>query len=397
MASTQVSDAREGEAVRSPDHPSPAALQPTERYPGLDSLRAYAACSIIAFHMVHAAKASLPGPLAFLGSYLGFGVPLFFVVSAFSMSVGYHGRMRSGGDCRRFYLRRLARIAPLFYGVLLYQLFYLYFRYGMTRSWTEIAASLTFTFNFAPSLVDGIVPASWSVGVEMVFYAVFPMLILLGEGAIGSLMVLMVSLLMCALHYTDLTKAANLNPSYIYHGFVTCLPFFASGLLFHRFHASMASAARSGPGWLRPLLGLGLLGVGCYLFRYLVDYSPLYAFFWNKGLRAIWDTLWCIPFGMFCVGLALHPFVLVANPVARYLGKISFSLYLLHPSIVFALGEGGVYAKVYAYFAGNLWGAFSVCFLLTVGLVSLLSSVSYRFIEEPGMRLGRWACSRLTD
>jgi len=75
-----------------------AALPPTERLEGLDSLRAYAATAIIVFHMIHVAHVELPPGLTFARNYFGLGVPLFFVVSAFSLTFGYIERFRSLAD-----------------------------------------------------------------------------------------------------------------------------------------------------------------------------------------------------------------------------------------------------------------------------------------------------------
>jgi peptidoglycan/LPS O-acetylase OafA/YrhL len=43
----------------------------------------------------------------------------------------------------------------------------------------KVLTSVTFTFNLFPSQVEGIVWASWSIGVEMLFYAIMPLLALL--------------------------------------------------------------------------------------------------------------------------------------------------------------------------------------------------------------------------
>ena len=70
------------------------------------------------FHMVWVAHVELPRGLTFARYYLAFGVPLFFVVTAFSLAFGYMQRLRSLSDIAVFYIRRFARIAPLFYCML---------------------------------------------------------------------------------------------------------------------------------------------------------------------------------------------------------------------------------------------------------------------------------------
>ena len=107
---------------------------PAERLEGLDSLRAYAASAIIVFHMVHIAQVEPPSGLAsVIKNYFGFGVPLFFVVSAFSLTFGYIERLNTRADIGAFYVRRLARIAPLFYFMLVFQLLSIFASLGTTK------------------------------------------------------------------------------------------------------------------------------------------------------------------------------------------------------------------------------------------------------------------------
>ena len=82
---------------------------------GVESLRAYAAFAIVIFHVILLTQASVPKSLEFMKFFFGYGVPLFFVVSAFSLAYGYEGRLFGAGQLKEFYLRRVMRIAPLYY------------------------------------------------------------------------------------------------------------------------------------------------------------------------------------------------------------------------------------------------------------------------------------------
>src|SRR4051812_47423816 len=143
---------------------------PRDRLEGIEALRGFAALSIILFHLIWIAHVKLPTTLDILKYYLGMGVPLFFVISAFSLSYGYLGRLDRGEGLVSFYIRRLARIAPLLYFMLAVHLALIWFVYGITHSLSTVVLNAAFLFNLVPPLVDGIVPASWSIGVEMMFY-----------------------------------------------------------------------------------------------------------------------------------------------------------------------------------------------------------------------------------
>src|SRR5262249_59286531 len=82
---------------------------------GANAVRFWAAMSIVLFHLALLPKKELPGFLSVIPNFAGFGVPLFYVLSAFALSYGYYGSLETGAAIRRFYSLRFFRIAPLFY------------------------------------------------------------------------------------------------------------------------------------------------------------------------------------------------------------------------------------------------------------------------------------------
>ena len=371
-----------------------AAPPSTERLEGIDSLRAYAASAIIVFHMVHVSNVELPPGLTFARNCFGFGVPLFFVVSAFSLTFGYIQKLGSPADIGAFYIRRFARIGPLFYFMLIFQLLLLFSAFGQTRPMSEVFASLTFTFNFIPRYVDGIVPASWSIGVEMVFYFLFPVILVFVRNVVGSIFFLVLSLFVAGQSYLDFSAAKELNPHFSYHGFLTYLPCFAFGILFYHLFIFLRQRTATSAHYVRVLWAWTLVTAGAGLLVFIILCSPLYLYFWKFGLRVIWDALWSIPFGLICVGLALHPIGLLSNRVTSYLGKISFSLYLTHPTIVYYLGKLGMYVAIYQAVVFSKLIAFFASLAVTMLIVAGVSSLTYRLIEAPGMQLGKKLLNR---
>jgi peptidoglycan/LPS O-acetylase OafA/YrhL len=100
------------------------------------------------------------------------------------------------------------------------------------------------------------------------------------------------------------------------------------------------------------------------------------------------DSLWWqgISFALILIGLLLAPVHIVVNRVTGFLGKTSYSLYLLHPTLVLLLVPA--YRWVYAQPMG-LSLKFAGCSALTLTLLIPLSYLSYRWIERPGINLGR--------
>ena len=154
---------------------------PRERLGALDALRGIAVLSVL---VVHAGQACPVGGAwgAYLTSLGRFGVQLFFIISAFTMCHMWQLRRGESRPVLKFYIRRCARIVPLFWVAILgYLLFF-----GTTENywtpggvgWKQILLSGTFLHGFMPDCMNSIVPGQWSIAVETTFYLIFPWLIL---------------------------------------------------------------------------------------------------------------------------------------------------------------------------------------------------------------------------
>jgi peptidoglycan/LPS O-acetylase OafA/YrhL len=91
-------------------------------------------------------------------------------------------------------------------------------------------------------------------------------------------------------------------------------------------------------------------------------------------------------FSCIIIGLALSPWTLLVNAMTRYLGKISYSIYLIHTTVVFLLTP--VYQRLYQQ-SPSVTVAFLACLFLTLAIVVPISSITYRLIERPGILFGR--------
>ena len=150
------------------------------RFGSLDGLRAI---SIIGVIWHHTAAAGMGAPWANIGSQ---GVSLFFAISGFLITtLLLRERGRNGEiDLKAFYFRRMLRIFPLYYGVLL---IYIIVVFLMERNsavgqgfFNNIIYFATYTSNiFVP--LDGrvIFYFAWSLAAEEQFYIIWPLLLCL--------------------------------------------------------------------------------------------------------------------------------------------------------------------------------------------------------------------------
>lgn len=351
---------------------------------GIESLRAYAALAVIVFHVIHLAPFDPPQSLMALKWHLGRGVPLFFAVSAFSLAYGYFGRLGSGAEQREFYLRRVFRIAPLYYLAIFFQLALNYPPLWALSHPVEMALNLSFLFGLSPNHVEGIALASWSIGVEMLFYAALPLVLFLVRGVWSAALFTALSSAAAIAYFVVLSGTPGVPPAFIQHGFVFNLPYFAFGLL--AFYVWKVASPRA--FW--PVLAGAVLGVWGLLWL-----AGAHGAFVATPLgSAVYQTLWGAPLGLLCLALAWRDRAPVSWPATRFLGKISFSLYLAHPHVLAMLTAGGVYARIQTTPGGPGAGFALACAVTLIVLVPISWGL-YRLVEAPGMSLGRLAASRL--
>ena len=173
-------------------------------------LRAVAAFGVLTLHAATEKVTFLGGePGPFRNFLLGAaGVDLFFVISGFVMVYSSESLFGRADGPRRFFLRRLARIAPLYWAVTIAIILYIYAVHG-ARLWDIYTpASLVASFLFWPyPRVDGFAfPVhllGWTLNFEMFFYAVFAAAILLPRrAAIAVIVVVFAALVTLGRHVT---------------------------------------------------------------------------------------------------------------------------------------------------------------------------------------------------
>jgi peptidoglycan/LPS O-acetylase OafA/YrhL len=319
----------------------------------------------------------LPHALA-IGLVCGWlGVDLFFVLSGFILATVY-ARLRPGG-WNRFWLKRGLRVFPLNTAILLFlaALALLGVRTGAQVRWADLPWHLLMLQSFVPHRRVGWIFVNWSVGIELICYAAFPLLVL-GLARLGAR-----AALVAAAGAAGLTFYVQLHVLGAFFGLDAVWRCGSEFLLGAAAGTLALRMPRLTARWAGLLEAGGLAGL---------VYGSL------GGL----GTEWCAAVGsarMASVPLAAAVLIFAlasdSGPVARglrawplfWLGQVSFSLYMIHWPLMTRMaalawlwsgGPPGV-AVVAA------WGTI----VLAVGLS--ISALTYRFIEQPGRRLiGFW-------
>jgi peptidoglycan/LPS O-acetylase OafA/YrhL len=243
----------------------------------------------------------------------------------------------------------------------------------------SIILEMTFTFGFVQG--SDFIWGGWSVGVEMIFYAIFPVLVLSIRTCRSALVLLVVSLIICyairsSLHLQYLTTTPQSKWDWSYFAPASNMCFFAMGLFAYHVSRQYKESNRI----INVIKFLSIAIVGVLMFfnfgKYFYGDGRLDIMVWGLGLMTI------------CIWQSVSPSLFIANQFFEHLGERSFSIYLLHPVVIFysKVYVAEIYATLQPYLGAN---AFFVCAILTIALTLVFAELTYRLIEVSGISLGR--------
>lgn len=350
-------------------------VQENRLLPGIHGLRGIAALAVVFYHLIHIAGIEPPLGFKFIGRDFGLSVHLFFILSAYSLMYSTESKINQPNWLTDYFIKRFFRIAPLFYSMIIF--FVLAFGY---RNVNNIILNLTFTFGFAPP--TGFVWGGWSVGVEMIFYAIFPVLLLLIRTHRATLIFLIISIIISCILRSELhSQHLNANPQakydWSYFSFASNMCFFAMGMYAYR----LSELYKADTKLIRifvPIVALIIISALLFseLGQYLYGSARFDIVFWGVGLSAL------------CIWQGSMPSVLIGNKFFEYLGERSFSIYLLHPVVILYSKNqlSSNYQLLQPYIGSS---AYFVCAALLISLILIFAEFTYRFIEVPGIKLGR--------
>ena len=361
-------------------------LETADRLAGIHGLRAIAALTVVLFHVHGIHKLDVPQAFSMIKSHFGLGVQLFFVLSAFSLFFSTQHRVGKPQWIQDYFIRRFFRIAPLFYMMIVvwYGLAWLDFNQRLPVH--DVLLNFLFLFNLVPEKHDSVVWAGWTIGVEMLFYAILPVLLVYIITIRRALVLLVVGATITTAARMAYDSSGQLSiQAYGHHSFLSQVGIFCAGVLSYFLYWR-----RDAYAWLKdyPIFydGLSLVGLLLIVLLLVLPTGSLILF-------GRFDILvWAFAFALLTSGQAVHPWRMIANRYLYFAGERSFSLYLLHPLIIYKLGP--VYLKIYSLFGQHIGVAFIGCVFVTLIVLIPAAAACYRFIELPGMAVGRWLIQR---
>jgi len=337
---------------------------------GIHGLRFLAFFMVLIFHLRDVAGIA---PSGGFDRNLGSGVRLFFVISAFSLMYSTTRYMARPDWIKVFAVKRFFRIAPLFYLMIIATSFV-----GIMGPHNLVDAILSFgfVFNFMPDQQGSLVWAGWTVGVEMIFYAMMPLIIGCIIGVRSSILFLGAGIV---LGYAALN--AQVHPGmphlFSYMTFPGQIQFFAAGTAAYFIYLA---AQKSVANVMPVVIALAIVvAVGAWsIVTPRISSLPV-----STELERNYAS--CIlVFGALVIWQAIKPSWVFSNRFVVYWGERSYSMYLLHgPILIFG---HPLWVNIVARVGLTL--GYPAVAIVALVLVLCSSWVTYRFIERPGMQLG---------
>ncbi len=371
-------------------HPPEITLPSSHKIHQIEALRGLMALWVWLSHILYMASYKSAAPLLILLSSGGLAVQVFMVISGFVITLHLSTVKQT---YRNYLFHRFMRLYPVYLLCLLlgilaaphYPEIFLQPAWAaptpdlLTRTqvehdyfWGHLLAHLTLLHGMVPPDILpqsqlALLSSAWSLSLEWQFYLAAPLML--------SLLFLRPSLLWTPLFFlaSYIARYVSLDILHMYliPAFLPqSLTFFLVGMAYAYFWPSLrAATAKTQSGLTLLVMALAIMLAPNY--QAMIPY-------------VIWALVaWACLTPQHAFATRINGFL--THPAALWLGRSSYSLYLVHVPVMVLTG-----ASLLHYWPDmGQFPFMAALFAITAPLCLLLASLMYRYVERPGIRLGK--------
>jgi peptidoglycan/LPS O-acetylase OafA/YrhL len=352
----------------------------------LESIRGIAVLLVFLFHIYGISFAGKNPENSFLVSFIAggnTGVTLFFVLSGFLLSLPFIKGLEQGKhpSIRDYFLSRFLRIIPLYYLIVII---------SMIATGKTTTGLFALAFNYVGFEIFPYSVVWWTLSTEVQFYLLLPAVMFMLRGRNGVILLISLFLIWACWYYyynlnVDTTSARSMEtfktksvfgrlPAFLF-GILTAYGYCLIKKADHHYNKTQEWASSIAIASLLIILGLILqkavsLGANAEKIWHL-----------HHSYEAIcWSGILLLITAFNPVGKSL----LINTPLAL-MGKLSYSIYLVHVPIIFYIvyplqqSEG---AETYPYSL-----MFYIGIILSILTTLFVSFASYQLIERPFLKM----------
>ncbi|AKU89843.1 acyltransferase family protein [Vulgatibacter incomptus] len=364
--------------------------------PALDGVRGLAVLLVLLLHFVGNTTATnrFESALLFVSGYGMLGVDLFFVLSGFLITGILYDSRGAPGYFRNFYMRRVLRIFPLYYGTLIAFFLVAPFVGLHGAALDELRGNQSWLWLYGANVFHAIqgkwalsyLNHFWSLAVEEHFYFVWPLLVWWLGSRPRALLWTSLGLVIASPVASAAATLLTGNPT-----IKMITPFQLQGLALGGFLAVLARQP-GGTARIRRWVPRIALGVGGALAA---------SFFWHRLSEVGQSVMGPIRPPLFVVLLGCLLIQALASPrgtwtsrfftgrTMTFLGTYSYGLYVFHHFISYAVMTHGT-EQVLAGWIGNHTLAIFVQASLGISLSIAVAYASYHLFERRFLVLKRY-------
>lgn len=304
----------------------------------------------------------------------GAAVTLFFIMSGFVLGLSLSKMRFNYVAIMNFYIKRLLRLYPVYLLIVILTALYMWtiFTYKVFplastwyQWWMQFEMTLKeFIYNllFIHAYIGGV---TWTLRVILIVSLLFPIFYLINKKT-SWWMDILITLLLAYFSFNILNIPNFRDLRYLY--------MFYAGISLLKFSYFFSKI----PGWLIYIF----LPVGLYL---LMDYRYLTNEYTGGLVEAL--VSWFLV-GILAYNHKLNLFNFLESKVLMFYGKISYSLYLTHFSVLYVLARL-MYENINLPYDQYYLLTHLVLFIVSLSLSTIISNLIYSYIEKPSLLLSK--------